>query len=443
MKAARLWALWQAILLPLAVGLTRPGKRRLVEWATGLALNVEEHTVTQSLIAAGRAGDCKALGAFAEHGCWDLPSLQWATARRRERLPHRLWHGYRAWAGDDGKAHRARREVWGTCTLHEYTARCPNRASTARAHHWLVTGALVGVPGRPALFLPVAGRLYFRKAQPPRADEGPPARSRTECELLVEALREHAKARPGKDLGALGGALAVRSVVRPLVKPDGPGLSRVDALTRLRHDARRRALPPAGRKQGQRGARPRWGRRLPPPRRGGRRPGARPSGKAFLHGRGRSVLYEGVSCQWHVLGHDVVAKAVVATVEGHPKRLPLASSATGLSGLQVVGLFCARLRQEGAVRGLKQRPGWEQCRAWTRRPIERAAQARLLTRTALPPLQLELQEQGGGGWRLHPPWDPNEARPSVLDVGRLRRRHREGIQRGLADWLGNAGKAER
>ena len=76
MQATRLWALWQAILLSFALGFTRRGKQRFVQWATGLALNVEEHTITQSLVGLDRVGDWKALEAFAEYGSWDLRFLQ-------------------------------------------------------------------------------------------------------------------------------------------------------------------------------------------------------------------------------------------------------------------------------------------------------------------------------------------------------------------------------
>src|SRR5215204_3838439 len=247
MKATRLWTLWQAILLSLALGFTTRGKQRFVQWATGLALDVEEHTITQSLIALDRVHDWKALEAFAEYGSWDVPFLHWATARRLERLPGRRWHGYRVWAGDDTKVHRASKEVWGTCTFHEYSARCPNRASTVRAHNWVITGALLPLPNQPALFLPVAGQLYFRKTQLPEAQKEPAITFRTKCELLVGLLRDHANACPGKNLGVFDGAFAVRNVVRPLVKPDEPDLPRIDVLTRLRHDARLYNLPPAER----------------------------------------------------------------------------------------------------------------------------------------------------------------------------------------------------
>ena len=68
--ATLLWSIWQALLWPFHWAFTRSGFRRFVEWVTGLALNVEEHTVTQSLIGLDRVGDWKALESFAEYGCW-------------------------------------------------------------------------------------------------------------------------------------------------------------------------------------------------------------------------------------------------------------------------------------------------------------------------------------------------------------------------------------
>jgi hypothetical protein len=427
--------------LAIAVGFTQRGKQRFVQWATGLALNVEEHTITQSLIGLDRAGDWKALEAFAEYGCWNLPFLQWSTAHYLGRLPNATWHGYHVWAGDDTKVHRNSKDVWGTCTFHEYTARCPNRATTVRAHNWLVTGALRPNAGQPALFLPVAGQLYFRKTQLPAAQNGPPIPFRTKCQLLVEQLRQHAKACAGKNLGVFDGAFAVASVVRPLVKPDEPDQPRIDFVTRLRHDARLHALPPAQRRPQQRGPSPKWGRRLPPPRQGGRWPGAWQTGTAFLYGRPRAVRYKEVLCLWRVLGHDAVVKAVVAEVEGYKKRFTLVSSATDLSGLHIVELFGARFRQEDGFRDLKQRLGWEECRAWTRNPIERTTQTLFVTMTAMRLLQLELQERQGDDWWLHPPWNPHKTRPSVLDVERLLWQHRGGIQQCLAQWLDSGANA--
>ena len=70
MHPKRLWSIWLALLLQLAAGFSKQGKRRFVEWATGLALNVEEHTITQSLVGLDRPQDWKALESFAEYGSW-------------------------------------------------------------------------------------------------------------------------------------------------------------------------------------------------------------------------------------------------------------------------------------------------------------------------------------------------------------------------------------
>src|SRR5438067_3511605 len=189
MQAKQLWSLWQALLLPYALTFTDPGYRRFVEWVTGLVLNVEEHTITQSLIGLERGDDWKALETFAEYGAWDGPAIERVTAQALETAPGRLWYGYRVSGGDDTKVHRTSANVWGTCTFHEYTARCPNRATTVRAHNWVELGALLPAGNQPAHFLPTAGRLYFRQTQLPAPEKGPPIPFRTKCALLVELGR--------------------------------------------------------------------------------------------------------------------------------------------------------------------------------------------------------------------------------------------------------------
>src|SRR6516165_9836469 len=314
MQATLLWSLWQAILLPIAVGFTRRGQQRFVEWVTGLALNVEEHTITQSLIGLDRTQDWRALESFAESGAWNLRCLHWGLAHRLDRRPDRAWHGYRVWGSDDTKVHRCSPDVWGTCTFHEYTARCPNRASTVRAHNWVVCGALLQEPDKPGWFLPISGRLYFRRSQLPSGPEGIVA-FRTKCELAVDLLREPARIIPGKHLGVLDGGYALESVVRPLVLP-ADGSPRVDFLTRLRRDARLFALPVQERPAGKRGPKPVWGPRLEPPRRGGRWKAQWQLGTALVYGRQRKIRWKEIVCLGHVLGHERPVKAIVAYVEG-------------------------------------------------------------------------------------------------------------------------------
>jgi hypothetical protein len=434
--ATLLWSIWQALLQPFAWAFTRPGHRRFVEWITAMALNAEEHTVTQSVLALERPADWRAMERFAEYGAWKAEAVARNLARLVEQAPGRTWHGYHVSAVDDTKVHRNSKHVWGTCTFHEYTARCPNRATTVRAHNWVVLGALLNNPGQPAWFLPLAGRLYFRKAQLP-ARSGFAGRKevfRTKCELAVELLREQARAVGGRHLGVVDGGYALRSVVRPLVVPED-GSPRIEFLTRLRHDARLHAPPREGCRANQV-----WGRRLPPPRRGGRWARHWHEGTALLYGRLRKVRWKEVVCLWRVLGHDVPVKAVVACVEGYKKRFTLVTSAVELAGLQMVELFAARFRQEDGFRDLKQRLGWEECRAWTRNPIERTSQAQWVTMSLLRLAQFRLEAAGEVDWWFRPPWNKTKDRPSVLDVERLLRRHRPVIQQHLSDWLGTEGE---
>ena len=50
-EATLTWSHWQALLSAFACSFTRRGFRRFAEWITAMALNVEEHTITQSVLA--------------------------------------------------------------------------------------------------------------------------------------------------------------------------------------------------------------------------------------------------------------------------------------------------------------------------------------------------------------------------------------------------------
>jgi len=439
-EATLTWSIWQALLKAFAWAFTRRGFPRFAEWITALAINVEEHTITQSVLALEQPGAWKALESFAEYGAWHADKVTRGLTRLIEKAPGRVWHGYHVSGVDDTKVHRSSPHVWGTCTFHEYTARCPNRATTVRAHNWVILGGLLHEPGKPGWFLPISGQLYFRRSQLPSGPEGIEP-FQTKCELAVDLLREQARILPGKHLGIFDGGYALASVVRPLVLPED-GSPRIEILTRLRHDARLFALPPKERPKGKRGPMPVWGKKLPPPRQGGRWAGPWHVGLAFVYGRIRSIRWKEVVCLWHVLGHEVPVKVLVAAVEGYKKRFTLVTSAVELTGLQMVELFAARFRQEDAFRDLKQRLGWEECRAWTKNPIERTSQAQWVTMSLLRLLQFRLEATGEVDWWLRPPWNKDKDRPSVLDGQRLMRRHRAEILRLLAEWVGTEGKTE-
>jgi hypothetical protein len=164
-------------------------------------------------------------------------------------------------------------------------------------------------------------------------------------------------------------------------------------------------------------------------------------GTAFVYGRRRKVRWKEIVCVWRVSGHEVPVKAVAACVEGYKKRFTPVTSAAGLTGFQVVELFAARFRQEDGFRDLKPRLGWEECRAWTRNPIERTSQSQWVTMSLLRLAQFRLQAEAEVGWWFRPPWNRKKDRPSALDVERLLRRHRQEIQQLLSGWLGDEGQA--
>lgn len=437
MNATRLWELWQALLLSCALGFTRVGTARFLQWVTGIVLNIEEHTITQSLIGLNSPLDWKALEGFAEYGSWDLPLLQSAGASLFAASGDRLFFGYHVFAGDDTKVHRSSKDVWGVCTFHEYSARCPNRAATVRAHNWVFTGVLHRHDANPPLFLPVAGQIYFRKSQLPQPQKGSPIVFQTKNEIMVHLARQNANAITGNHLLVIDGGYCRRNVLRPLVcpKPDSSGQlpPRVHVITRMRCDACMHALL-----QDNDDGRRKWGRRLPAPREAESWPGEWQVGRAFLYGQWREVRWKEVLCCWRALGHDVVVKAVLARVQGYSELFTLLCTATEMTGLQVVEIFAARSRQEDGIRDLKQRLGWEECRAWTRNPIERTTQVLFVAMSCLRLLQEQLNEECGDEWWFHPPWNENKKRASVLDVQRLLWQHREELQGFLSTFVQEA-----
>jgi hypothetical protein len=90
-QATLLWSLWQSLLQSFAWAFTRPGHRRFAEWVTALALNVEEHTITQSVTAIERVADWKAMETFAESGSWRADYVTGTLTRLIEKAPGRVW----------------------------------------------------------------------------------------------------------------------------------------------------------------------------------------------------------------------------------------------------------------------------------------------------------------------------------------------------------------
>ncbi len=113
-----LWPIWQSLLQAFAWAFTRSGFLRFAEWITALAINPEEHTITQAVTAIERIADWKALESFAEYGAWEAHYVCTALSRLIEKAPGRIWYGYHVHAVDDTKVHRSGPHVWSGLTHH-------------------------------------------------------------------------------------------------------------------------------------------------------------------------------------------------------------------------------------------------------------------------------------------------------------------------------------
>jgi hypothetical protein len=148
---------WQALVGAFATVFTRPGWVRFVQWVTGMVRCWEEHTRTPILTALGLEARWRGLEHFAEYGAWDREAVERETLRLIEQEHPARWGRYHPVALEDTKLHRTSAKVWGSCPVHESSARSPNRAETVRAPNWVGMGDLV--PGTPWLYLPHAARL--------------------------------------------------------------------------------------------------------------------------------------------------------------------------------------------------------------------------------------------------------------------------------------------
>jgi DDE superfamily endonuclease len=413
--ATQLCVWWQSLLSAFAPVFTRPGWVRFVQWVTGMVLCWEEHTITQILTALGLESRWRVLEHFAAYGAWNREAVERQTLQLIERERPARWVGYHPVAIDDTKLHRTSRNVWGTCTFHESSARSPNRAETVRAHNWGVMGDLL--PGRPWTYLPHAARLYCRKSQLPAGED-----FRTKTALAVELLRQADAESAAPILAIFDGAYATDTVVAPCLHA-GPGQRRIELVTRLRADAR--LYHPAVVKPRFKGRRPVWGPRLAAPHHHLYWPTSWQQSRAWVYGRRRAFQYKQLRCRWAVSGSHIPMHAFIIQMEGYAEPWFLVTSALELSAAQVVEAFTARFRQEDAFRDHKQRLGMEECRAWTKEPVLRTFQVPWVALTLLRLLQYRLDHAWSrGSWWLHPEWNPRKRHGSILDLRRLFWRHR-------------------
>lgn len=414
--AKQLWTWWQSLLSCFRSEFTLGGWARFAQWVTGTVCCAEEHTITQILTALGLESQWRNVEHFAEYGSWDRQAVERRLMRLVEQEHPARWGGYHPVAVDDTKEHRTSADVWGTCTYHESGARCPNRATTVRAHNWVVLGDLI--PGRPWTYLPIAARLYFRQNQLPVGES-----FRTKTAWAVDMLRQADAESAAPVLAAFDGAYAMETVIEPCLNPP-PGKRRIEFVTRLRKDARLyQPLDPSAKNPN--GGRPRtWGRRLPAPQEHAQWPVRWQRGRAYVYGRLRTFRYKQLRCCWSVSGAQQIVWAYVFDVPGYDKLWATITSAGELSAAQVLTVNAARFRQEDGFRDHKQRLGMEECRAWTKEPILRTFQVQMLALTLLRLIQFRLDAAHGARWRPAPPWNLGKRHASILDLRRLFWKHR-------------------
>jgi hypothetical protein len=423
-QAIQLWNWWLALLRPFADSFTRPGWVRFVQWVTGMVLCWEEHTMTQLLTALGLESRWRVLEHFAEYGAWDREAVERHTLRLTEQDRPARWGQYHPVAIDDTKLHRTSKQVWGTCTFHESSARSPNRAETVRAHNWVEMGDLV--PGRPWTYLPHAARLYCRQSQLPAGET-----FRTKTALAVELLRQADAESAAPIVGVFDGAYAVDTVIRPCLEPK-PDQRRIECVTRLRADAR--LYHPVGTRPQTMGRPPTWGPRIAAPQHHLYWPVSWQRSRAWVYGRMRSFHYKQLRCRWAVSGAQIPVHVLVVHMAGDKEPWFLVTSALDLTAAQVVEVWAARFRQEDGFRDHKQRLGMEECRAWTKEPILRTFQVQLVTLTLLRLLQGRVdQAWGSGSWWRKPEWNPRKHQASILDLRRLFWRYRGEFSQFLLD----------
>ncbi len=419
-----IWSEWQALLSGFRNVFTLGGWARFTQWVSGTVLCPEEHTITQILTALGLEEQWRNVEHFAEYGSWDRERVERQLMRVVEQGHSSRWGRYHPVAIDDTKEHRTSAEVWGTCTFHESTARSPNRATTVRAHNWVVLGDLT--PGRPWTYLPLASRLYFRKSQLPIGE-----RFRTKTALAVQMLRQLDGESAAPVLAAFDGAYAMDTVIEPCLFPP-PGRRRIEFVTRLRKDARLYEPLEAAPKN-PKGGRPRkWGKRLPSPQEHVQWNVPWQTGRAYVYGRVRTFRYKRLCCCWAVSGPKEIMHAYVFEVPGYDKLWATITSAADLSAGQTLSANGGRFRQEDGFRDHKQRLGMEECRAWTKEPVLRTFQVQMVAQTLLRLMQFRLEAICGNAWYAPPPWNPGKRHVSIFDLRRLFWRHRERFSQLLA-----------
>jgi hypothetical protein len=147
--------------------------------------------------------------------------------------------------------------------------------------------------------------------------------------------------------------------------------------------------------------------------------------RAWVYGQSRSFRYEQQRSRWSVSGPGIPVRVFVVEMPGYREPWFLVTTALQLSAAQVVEAVAARFHQEAGFRDHKQRLGMEECRAWTKEPLQRTFQVQMVALTLLWLLHFRRDPTwGAGSWCHKPEWCPQKRHASIHDLCRLFWRHR-------------------
>jgi hypothetical protein len=257
MPFSQLPALLSAWLTGIAAALDPRSAPRLLALFTGALFARGRRTVTSWFRAAAITDDFRP--AYA---------ALWAAGRRAEALAYRLLGrvlrplldqapgGRWLFGLDDSPTPRYGPQVQGAGVHHNPTPG-PAGEKFVYGHVWVTLAWLARHPLWHTLALPLRALLYVRAKDVPRLAKEYPWQFRTKLELAVELVRWLVAwlGRAGRQLWlAVDGAYAKAPFLKP-VQALG-----VVVVSRLRHDANLRGVPPSARRPGQRGPLPTYGK---------------------------------------------------------------------------------------------------------------------------------------------------------------------------------------
>ncbi len=411
---------WEALCQQLGSAFTRPTYITFLHLATGWVLCRSKPTVTSLVCTIGRS----LLGHAAKHwtvyerffyrAAWRLPDL---CRLLLVNVVAPLVKGYPTEAVidlaiDDTTCGRCGRHVAYAAYFKDASVSNTLKKVIHWSHNWVIACVTMRPKRWPnwVIGLPVLFALYRKR---PDCDRSHPFKTRQE--IAAQMIRQAQKALPDWTIRvAADGQYATRTVV------DGASAAGTNLVSRIRRDAAIYALP-SKRRPGQRGRKPKKGKRLPTPkqiaarrRKGWRTIEARMYNKVVK----REVLP--ITCLWyHVCKDRPIKLLIIRDPTGKQSDDFAFCSDPTASDVEIVERFAARWPIEEVIHDGKQLGGFEQVQGWCPRTVERQAPLALIVQTLVKAWYFK---HGAAAKSAQPkgaevcPWRSDKDHPSYLDM---------------------------